>query len=98
MLLHLEHISINTLRLIFIFPVFLLMLCLAHGCSGTGHDSRLEEVAGLVADSPQVAMLRLDSIDPGKLSDHDRHYHDFLSIKARDNKGLRQLLYSCVML
>ena len=84
MLLHLEHISINPLRLIFIFPVFLLMLCLAHGCSGTGHDSRLEEIAAIVADSPQVAMLRLDSIDPGKLSDHDRHYHDFLSIKARD--------------
>ena len=84
MLLHLEHISINTLRLIFLFPVFLLMLCLAHGCSGTGYDSRLEEIAAIVADSPQVAMLRLDSIDPTKLSEPDRHYYDFLSIKARD--------------
>lgn len=64
--------------------IFLLLLLLAHGCSGTGHDSRLEDVAGIVADSPQKAMLRLDSIDPAKLSEHDRHYYDFLSIKARD--------------
>lgn len=64
--------------------IFLLLLLLAHGCSGTGHDSRLEDVASIVADSPQKAMLRLDSIDPAKLSEHDRHYYDFLSIKARD--------------
>ena len=84
MLLHLEHISINPLRLIFIFPVFLLMLLLTHGCSGTGHDARLDEIAGIVNDSALLAVTRLDNIDPASLSDHDRHYYDLLSVKARD--------------
>ena len=64
---------------IFVVSVFLLL-----GCSGGRHDARLEHVAGIVADSPREALSCLDSIDYNGLSTRDRHYHDFLSLKARD--------------
>ena len=64
---------------IFIVSVFLLL-----GCSGGKHDARLEHVAGIVSDSPREALSCLDSIDYRSLSTRDRHYHDFLSLKARD--------------
>ena len=61
--------------------VFVLLLL---GCSGNKHDSRLIDIASTISDSPQEALTRLDSIDYGKLSEADRHYYDFLSIKATD--------------
>ena len=64
---------------IFFVSVFLLL-----GCSGGRHDARLAHVAGIVSDSPREALSCLDSIDYRSLSTRDRHYHDFLSLKARD--------------
>ena len=72
-----------TTRLISIFGLILVVLVAA--CSRpTRHDARLVQVAGIVSDDPESALQILDSIDSGKLSDSDRHYYDFLTIKARD--------------
>ncbi len=70
-------------HLISIFGLILVALFAA--CSRpTQHDARLAQVAGIVSDDPVSAFQILDSIDSGKLSDPDRHYYDFLTIKARD--------------
>lgn len=73
----------GTTRLISIFGLLIVVLVAA--CSRpTQHDARLVQVAGIVSDDPVSAFQILDSIDSGKLSDPDRHYYDFLTIKARD--------------
>ena len=63
----------------------ILAICLLMvGCSETEHDTRLKEIAEIVSDSPQEALLSLDSIDCQTLSESDRHYYDLLTIKAKD--------------
>ncbi len=57
---------------------------LAFGCGSRRHDSRLEHVADIVSESPREALSVLDSIDCNSLSKADRHYYDFLNIKAKD--------------
>lgn len=59
-------------------------LLVTGGCGKAPHDTRLEEVSRIVADSPLVAASRLDSINPATLSGGDRHFYDLLTIKARD--------------
>lgn len=58
-----------------------LMVC---GCGSDGHDSRLSDIALRVDTAPRAALAALDSIDPAGLSEADRHYYDFLSLKASD--------------
>lgn len=58
-----------------------LMVC---GCGSKGHDSRLSDIALRVDTAPRAALAALDSIDPAGLSEADRHYYDFLSLKAAD--------------
>ena len=69
--------------------VVISLLCtyiLFSGCSGgyVTHDKYLDDIVGMVSDSPREALSKLDSIDAGTLSDRDRHFYDFLTIKARD--------------
>ncbi|MDE6304099.1 MAG: tetratricopeptide repeat protein, partial [Paramuribaculum sp.] len=54
------------------------------GCSYSRHDSRLSSIAAIVSDYPEEAIRALDSIDRNTLAEDDRHYYDFLTIKARD--------------
>lgn len=61
--------------------VLCLMVC---GCGSDGHDSRLSDIALRVDTAPRAALAALDSIDPAGLSGADRHYYDFLSLKAAD--------------
>ena len=61
-----------------------LLMAVAAGCSRPEPDAALTRVAGLVSDDPKAALAMLDSVDTRQLSDADRHYHDFLSVKARD--------------
>lgn len=69
------------IRILFgILAICLLMV----GCSEIEHDTRLKEIAEIVSDSPQEALFRLDSIACETLSESDRHYYDFLTIKAKD--------------
>lgn len=61
--------------------VLCLMVC---SCGSDGHDSRLSDIALRVDTAPRAALAALDSIDPAGLSEADRHYYDFLSLKASD--------------
>ena len=53
------------------------------GCSHK-HDTRLTDIERIVSQHPESALASLDSIEPGTLSAHDRHYYDLLTIKAND--------------
>lgn len=53
------------------------------GCS-RHPESRLMRISSFVSDYPERALQTLDSIDSKKLSDSDRHFYDFLTIKAKD--------------
>lgn len=64
--------------------VFATLLWLLTCCTGRTTDGRLVRIAAEVAVSPNEALTALDSIDPRALSDADRHFYDFLTIKARD--------------
>ena len=66
--------------------IFLLCSYIIFGCSEghVDHDKSLDDIAAIVSDSPREALSKLDSIDAGTLSDRDRHFYDFLTIKARD--------------
>ena len=64
--------------LIFVIVFFLM------GCSTRHGDPRLDEIAEMVSDRPEEALARLDSIDSSDLSEGDRHFYDFLTIKGRD--------------
>lgn len=61
-----------------------LLMAVAAGCSRPEPDARLTQISGIVSEDPKGALAMLDSVDTGLLSDADRHYHDFLSVKARD--------------
>lgn len=61
----------------------LTLLAASIGCSRQP-DTRLTRIAASVSDHPERALQELDSINPDDLSESDRHFHDFLTIKARD--------------
>lgn len=71
-----------------LFPAILLLAVLAiqllPGCAPSPERSRLEQIEAIIDEHPDSAMALLDSIDGGILSEADRHYFDFLTIKARD--------------
>lgn len=79
--------------LISILTICLLMV----GCTDTGHDARLKEIAEIVSDSPQETLLRLDSIDRENISATDRHYYDFLTIKAKDKAYIQHTSDSLIL-
>ena len=66
------------------FLLSLLVVAATAGCSRTKPDAALTRVSAIVSDDPERAVAMLDSIDTGKLTDADRHLHDFLTIKALD--------------
>ncbi len=63
-----------------LIPVILLFL----GCTESSHDERLVHIAEIVSDKPEEALQCLDSINPAGLTEADRHYYDFLTVKATD--------------
>lgn len=76
----------------------ILTICiLMAGCSETGQDARLKEIAEIVSDSPQEALLCLDSIDCESISEADRHYYDFLTIKAKDKAYIQHTSDSLIL-
>lgn len=54
------------------------------GCSRNNRLEALSDISDYVADNPHSALEALDSIDYASLSTPDRHFYDFLSIKAND--------------
>lgn len=67
-------------RLIFILIFSVVLSC----CTPPQHDTRLLKAARLIDSIPEAALDTLSVIDRSSLSEADRHYHDFLSIKAAD--------------
>ena len=63
--------------------IIYLIINILTGCS-QDFDSTLLEVNELINTDPKIALERLDSIDYAHLSPHDRHFFDFLNIKAND--------------
>lgn len=63
----------------------ILLLFAVTGCKRQNqYDSVLIGIAKTISDNPEQALERLDNINPNMLSDRDRHYYDFLTIKAKD--------------
>lgn len=62
----------------------ILLAILLFGCNRDSGNSRLARIASLIDRDPHVALDSLRAIDSSTLSENDRHYYDFLSIKAAD--------------
>lgn len=77
--------------------IFMLALLAAStGCSRRP-DTRLTRIAAIVSDHPEMALQDLDSINPDGLSESDRHFHDFLTIKARDKASVPHVSDSLIL-
>lgn len=74
----------------------LTLLAASIGCSRQP-DTRLTRIAAIVSDHPERALQDLDSINPDALSESDRHFHDFLTIKARDKASVPHVSDSLIL-
>ncbi len=63
---------------------FLIVFSLLCSCGGGDCDALFGEIDSLASVNPELAMARLDSIDPSAFSDRDRNRYDLLRIKAND--------------
>ncbi len=61
-----------------------ILAMLAASCTRRSTDERLGRIAQYVGNQPRKALAALDSIDYPALATHDRHFYDFLRIKASD--------------
>lgn len=59
-------------------------LVMAAACGRTEPDDRLAMIAERVESAPEEALQNLDSIYYDSLSTADRHFYDFLTLKAKD--------------
>lgn len=76
--------SQTTLRLyIVLFSIVMLMLSVCGGCSHRKNE-RLARISDTISDNPALAIWCLDSMRPETLTDADRHFYDFLWVKAND--------------
>lgn len=66
------------------YSILILVILLLLGCSESKHDERLVHIAEIVSDEPEEALRCLDSINAAGLAEADRHYYDFLTVKATD--------------
>ncbi len=69
-----------TIRILSILTLSLIVAC----CSDRISDTRLTAVEELASTSPKEALDSLAVIDYALLSDADKHYYDFLSVKVSD--------------
>lgn len=68
-----------------IHTLIIITLCvMLLGCDARHRDVRLDAVADIAGQDPLGVLQSLDSIDYAALSESDRHFYDFLSIKAKD--------------
>lgn len=80
-----------------IYFISILILLLLISCSAPDHDQRLEHACELISKSPDEALSALEGIDYGALPEHDRHYYDFLTVKARDKAYIRHTSDSLIL-
>lgn len=74
-----------------------LALLLLIGCAKNDREKTLAHIADLVSESPEVALAALDSITRTDLSNRDKHFYDFLTIKARDKAYIRHSSDSLIL-
>ena len=53
-------------------------------CGHNDPDSRLSNISSLCEQSPKEALDSLNAISKASLSEEDKHFYDFLSIKVKD--------------
>lgn len=67
------------------FFVYFCLILIFSSCNNNEKDSSsLPAISKFLASNPQRALESLDSIDYCALSASDRHFYDFLTIKAKD--------------
>lgn len=71
-------------RQLTLYFTFACVICLITGCHRSADSPELLDIYDYVSDNPQKALGALDSIDYCGLSSANRHFHDFLTIKAKD--------------
>lgn len=64
--------------------LLLISLIACAACHHSSYDPRLTGIYLETSGNPEKALSMLDSIDFSSLSTRDRHYYDFLTIKAAD--------------
>lgn len=62
----------------------IILLAILTSCGGKGLNETYGRIDRMCDGDPRTAMQMLDSIDYANLSEHDRHCHDLLTIKASD--------------
>lgn len=80
-------------RITIILPFLLLTL----GCSENKPDNRLTRIAETISESPQKALSSLDSINYESLTDADKQYFDFLTIKSKDKAFIHHTSDSLIL-
>lgn len=82
-----------TFRTIILSFVLLLLI----GCAKNDGETTLFQIADLVSESPERALVALDSINRTDLSTRDKHFYDFITIKARDKAYIRHTSDSLIL-
>lgn len=82
----------NFKGLVVIFFIFILL-----GCSKHKQDPRLADIEDYILESPNDALLHLDSIDYNSLSFADQQYYDLLKVKATDKAYIRHKSDSTIL-
>lgn len=89
--------SQTTLRLyIVLFSIVMLMLSVCGGCSHRKNE-RLARISDTISDNPALAIRCLDSMRPETLTDADRHFYDFLWVKANDKAYVKHRSDSLIL-
>lgn len=73
-----------------------LILSVCGGCSHRKNE-RLARISDTISDNPALAIRSLDSIRPETLTDADRHFYDFLWIKANDKAYVKHRSDSLIL-
>lgn len=77
-----------TQRIVFHITLLLMTFSLP-GCREREHDARLMAVYDMTTDSPEAAIDSLGKVDYALLDERDRHFYDFLSVKAADKAYIK---------
>ena len=83
--------------MIYRIAIALTFLLLIPGCSEPGHDGRLTRIEETIPESPEEALSCLDSINYESLTDADKQYFDFLTIKSQDKAFIRHTSDSLIL-
>ena len=88
------------LKRIICFPILTVMLAMTVCGCAEKESPVLSRIASTVSEAPDSALMELESIDASNLSEVDRHYHDLLTVKARDKTYITHtsdsLIQSCL--